>query len=217
MLQLFTLILSLEALLTVSGFYHSVPQRFVTSILKSSTDNEPTNLNRVQQNNLIKIAQASAMIGLISTQSTPATASAASTSTVATEFKLPPLPYKYDALEPYISSKTLSFHHDKHHAKYVSTTNTLIKNTGYEKLASLEDIILQSYTKKNQGLFNNAAQAWNHDFYWKCMTSPNVETNFPSMRLLNAIDNSFGSIDKFKEQVCMNLTYIDHFITFDYS
>ena len=199
MLQLFTLFWSLEALISVSGLYRSVPQRFVTSILKSSTNNEPSNLNRIQQKNLIKIAQASAMVGLISTRSTPATAATAST--VATEFKLPPLPYKYDALEPYISSKTLTFHHDKHHAKYVSTTNTLIINTEYEKLTNLEDIILQSYSKKNQGLFNSAAQAWNHDFYWKCMTSPNIETNFPSMRLLNAIDNSFGSIDKFKEQV----------------
>ena len=199
MLLLFTLVLSLEALITVSGFYRSVPHRVANSVLKSSTDNEPTNLNRVQKNNLIKIAQASAMVGLISTRSTPAFA--ATTSTAATEFKLPPLPYKYDALEPYISSKTLSFHHDKHHAKYISTTNTLIKSTEYEKLTDLEDIILQSYTKKNQGLFNNAAQSWNHDFYWKCMTSPNVETNFPSMRLLNAIDNSFGSIDKFREQV----------------
>ena len=201
MLQLFTLVLSLNALITVSGFYRSVPQRFATSILKSSANNEPTNLNKVQKNNLIKIAQASAMIGLISTQSTPATASAATSSTAATEFKLSPLPYKYDSLEPYISSKTLSFHHDKHHAKYISTTNTLVKGTEYEKLTNLDEIILQSYAKKNQGLFNNAAQAWNHDFYWKCMTSPNVEINFPSMRLLNAIDNSFGSIDKFREQV----------------
>jgi Fe-Mn family superoxide dismutase len=80
-------------------------------------------------------------------------------------FILPALPYAYDALEPVVSSKTLTFHHDKHHKAYVDTTNTLLKDTG-QSPTTLEDVIMFATGK----LFNNAAQAWNHAFYWESMT-----------------------------------------------
>ena len=78
---------------------------------------------------------------------------------------LPDLPFSYNALEPHISEKTLRFHHDKHHAKYVATANDMIKGTDMEG----DDIvtILRKAFNNNQGLFNNAAQSFNHDFYWK--------------------------------------------------
>ncbi len=77
---------------------------------------------------------------------------------------LPDLPYPYNALEPHISARTLHFHHDKHHAKYVATTKDLIKGTDLED----EDVvtILRRAYKKDQVLFNNAAQSFNHEFYW---------------------------------------------------
>lgn len=107
-------------------------------------------------------------------------------------FKLPALPYAMDALEPYISAETLEYHYGKHHLAYVNKLNTLITGTDYEHMA-LEDIIL----KANGPIFNNAAQAWNHDFYWHCM-SPDGGGE-PYDALAAAIDRSFGSLEKFKE------------------
>jgi len=115
----------------------------------------------------------------------------------------PALPYADTALEPYISKGTLSFHHGKHHAKYVATTNTMIQGTPYEKLASLEEIILKAHEDNNQGLFNNAAQSWNNAFYWKCMSSPlhkKEGTNKPTGKLLIKIKKSFGSLEEFYTQ-----------------
>lgn len=124
-----------------------------------------------------------------------------------TEFKLPSLPYSYDALEPFISKSTLTFHHDKHHAKYIATTNAMIKGTEYEKLIDLTSILLKSHGN-NPGLFNNAAQSWNHDFYWKCMKKPNMKADsVASGKLLKAIEDSFGSYDEFKKQV-YNVLYL---------
>jgi Fe-Mn family superoxide dismutase len=85
-------------------------------------------------------------------------------------FQLPPLPYDYNALEPHIGRRTLEIHHDKHHAKYVNTLNSMIE--GSSEFSSyqgntLTDIIKKSYGS-DQGVFNNAAQSWNHEFYWKC-------------------------------------------------
>jgi Fe-Mn family superoxide dismutase len=83
--------------------------------------------------------------------------------------ELPDLPFAYQALEPHLSATTLKFHHDKHHRAYVDKTNALIKDTPLAG-RSLEDIIAASATDPAQrGLFNNAAQAWNHSFYWRCM------------------------------------------------
>lgn len=108
--------------------------------------------------------------------------------------ELPPLPYEKNALEPNISAETLEFHHGKHHQAYVTNLNNLIKGTEFES-ASLEDII----KKSSGGVFNNAAQTWNHTFYWHSMRSPKKD-NAPSGKLADAIDKTFGSFDKFKEE-----------------
>ncbi len=108
-------------------------------------------------------------------------------------FTLPNLPYKEDALEPHISAKTLSFHHGKHHNAYVVNLNKLIENTEFA-VASLEEIILKS----SGGVFNNAAQIWNHTFYFNCM-KPNGGGK-PTGAIAAKIDKDFGSYEKFKEE-----------------
>ena len=80
--------------------------------------------------------------------------------------KLPPLPYRLDALEPHMSKETLEYHYGKHHQAYVTKLNELIEGTEFEALP-LEEII----RKSTDGVFNNAAQVWNHTFFWNCMTS----------------------------------------------
>jgi superoxide dismutase, Fe-Mn family len=107
-------------------------------------------------------------------------------------FELPQLPYREDALAPHISEETLQYHHGKHHATYVSTLNELIKGTDLEK-QSLEDIIRKAEPGK---LFNQAAQHWNHSFYWKCM-SPGGGKD-PSGTLKQEIEKAFGSVDRFR-------------------
>ncbi|MBU8893045.1 MAG: superoxide dismutase [Bacteroidales bacterium] len=108
-------------------------------------------------------------------------------------FELPNLPYAYDALEPFISKQTLEFHHDKHHAAYVNNLNNLIKGTEFEN-ANIVDII----TKAKGGIFNNAAQVWNHTFYFDQFGKNKIEKL--SGQLLVAINASFGSFDEFKEK-----------------
>lgn len=108
------------------------------------------------------------------------------------EHTLPPLPYPKEALEPHISRETLEFHHGKHHQAYVTNLNNLIKGTEFEN-ASLEDIV----RKSSGGVFNNAAQVWNHTFYWNCM-SPDGGTA-PTGKLAEAINAKWGSYDQFKE------------------
>jgi len=108
---------------------------------------------------------------------------------------LPPLPYAYDALEPYISRRTLEFHHDKHHAKYVTTANQMIAGTDLEH-ADVAHIIRTAKSTGNQGLFNNAAQSYNHAFYWNCMKKNGGGS--PNGRIGDAINASFGSYDKFR-------------------
>ncbi|GGD12688.1 superoxide dismutase [Pyruvatibacter mobilis] len=108
-------------------------------------------------------------------------------------FALPDLPYAHDALEPHMSKSTFEFHHDKHHQKYVDTLNDLIKGTDNEG-KSLEDIIKSSEGK----LFNQAAQVWNHTFFWNSMT-PNGGGK-PTGAVAEAIDRDFGSYDKFAEE-----------------
>lgn len=109
------------------------------------------------------------------------------------EHKLPELPYAMDALAPTISKETLEYHYGKHHQTYVTNLNNLIKGTEFEDM-SLEDIIMKS----SGGLFNNAAQIWNHTFYWNCL-SPNGGGE-PTGELAAAINASFGSFAKFKEE-----------------
>jgi Fe-Mn family superoxide dismutase len=108
-------------------------------------------------------------------------------------FELPALPYANDALAPYISAETIEFHYGKHHQTYVTNLNNLVPGTEFES-ASLEDIILKS----SGGIFNNAAQIWNHTFYWNSLT-PNGAGQ-PTGALADAINETFGSFEKFKEE-----------------
>lgn len=108
---------------------------------------------------------------------------------------LPPLPYDQSALEPYISANTLSFHYGKHHQAYVTNLNNLIKDTPLAE-ASLEETILASSGKDDMvGIFNNAAQVWNHTFLWSCM-KPNGGGE-PTGKLKSMLDKAFGSYEAF--------------------
>ncbi|WP_018861661.1 MULTISPECIES: superoxide dismutase [unclassified Thioalkalivibrio] len=109
-------------------------------------------------------------------------------------YELPDLPYAKNALEPHISAETLEYHHDKHHATYVTKLNGLLPGSEFEN-ASLEDIIKKAPAG---GIFNNGAQVWNHTFYFNCM-GPNGGGE-PSGKLADAINNAFGSFDAFKEK-----------------
>ena len=109
------------------------------------------------------------------------------------QHELPNLPYANDALEPHISAETLEFHYGKHHATYVDKLNGMIPGTEFES-ATLEEIIMGS----SAGLFNNAAQVWNHSFYWNCL-SPNGGGT-PELGLGEAIDRDFGNFEAFKNQ-----------------
>ncbi len=109
---------------------------------------------------------------------------------------LPDLPYAPDALEPYISEQTVAFHYGKHHQGYVEKTNRLIAGTPFEKL-SLEEIIRGSSEKKQTAIFNNAAQVFNHSFYWKCLTPKGGGE--PKGAIKAAIKKSFGSYEKFTD------------------
>ncbi|HSO80065.1 MAG TPA: Fe-Mn family superoxide dismutase [Chromatiaceae bacterium] len=106
---------------------------------------------------------------------------------------LPALPYALDALAPTLSQETLEYHYGKHHQTYVTNLNNLIPGTEFEAM-SLEDIIMKS----SGGVFNNAAQVWNHTFYWNCL-SPNGG-GAPTGALAAAIDAKFGSLEEFKKQ-----------------
>jgi Fe-Mn family superoxide dismutase len=108
-------------------------------------------------------------------------------------FALPPLPFALNALEPLISKSTLEFHYGKHHQAYVNNLNALVPGTPFEN-AELNEIVMKS----EGGIFNNAAQVWNHTFYWNCL-SPEGGTLHKG-DLSKAIDQSFGSFDEFKEQ-----------------
>ena len=107
--------------------------------------------------------------------------------------ELPPLPYELNALEPHISRETLEYHYGKHHQAYVTNLNNLLPNSGFESL-SLEEII----QKSSGAIFNNAAQVWNHTFYWHCL-SPNGG-NEPTGALAQALEKAFGSFAAFQEQ-----------------
>ncbi|MBA2237178.1 MAG: superoxide dismutase [Fe] [Lysobacter sp.] len=111
--------------------------------------------------------------------------------------ELPPLPYDRAALEPHISGETLDFHYGKHHKTYVDNLNKLIDGTEFENLP-LEEII----RKSQGGMFNNAAQVWNHTFYWNCMKPDGGGE--PTGKLLEAINKAFGSFASFKEQFSDN-------------
>jgi len=108
-------------------------------------------------------------------------------------FELPPLPYAKNALEPHLSEETLTYHHDKHHQAYVTKLNSLIPGTPFEG-KTLEEIILKS----SGPIFNNAAQTWNHTFYWYCLDPKGGGE--PTGKVAEAIKKDFGSFEQFKEQ-----------------
>lgn len=111
--------------------------------------------------------------------------------------ELPPLSYDYEALQPYMSKETLEFHHDKHHQAYVTNGNNLLSGSGLED-KSLEDIVKQSYSK-NAGLFNNAAQHYNHVHFWNWMKKDGGGTKLPGA-LQAAVDSDLGGYDKFRAE-----------------
>ena len=112
-------------------------------------------------------------------------------------FELPPLPYAEDALEPHVSARTLSFHYGKHHKAYVDKTNELVKDTDLAELSLVELIRTAAQDGEKKTLFNNAAQIWNHDFYWHSMAPKGGGE--PKGELAKQIEKDFGSYDKFKE------------------
>lgn len=110
-------------------------------------------------------------------------------------FELPELPYAYDALGPYMSRETLEYHHDKHHLAYVTAGNNLIKDSGLEG-QSLEEVVKGSYGK-NQPLFNNAGQHYNHTLFWQWMKKNGGGNKLPE-KLAKAIESDLGGFDKFR-------------------
>jgi Fe-Mn family superoxide dismutase len=110
-------------------------------------------------------------------------------------FQLEPLPFKPDALAPYISEKTMSYHYGKHHQGYVDKLNKAIEGTDFQDETDLVAVIEKARDKDDQNLFNNAAQVWNHDFFWQSMAP---QSSAPAKDLASAIDDAFGSLDKFK-------------------
>ena len=105
---------------------------------------------------------------------------------------MPELPYAPDALEPFISKQTIGFHHGKHHQAYVTNLNKLIAGTEFEHMP-LEEIM----NKSDGGVFNNAAQVWNHTFFWNCLRP--AGGGGLTGRLLDALNRDFGSVDGFRE------------------
>ena len=113
-------------------------------------------------------------------------------------FELPKLPYSHDALEPYISANTLNYHHGKHHAAYVEKLNGLLSKPGIAG-HSLEEIIVATAGRpEDTAIFNNAAQVWNHSFYWQCMTPKGG--GVPGGELATRIDEDFHGFDNFRTQ-----------------
>jgi len=113
-------------------------------------------------------------------------------------FELPQLPYPMDALQPHMSSRTLEFHHGKHHKAYVDNLNNLVKDTPFAR-QSLEDIIKATAKDESKaGVFNNAAQVWNHTFFWNCM-KPHGGGQ-PTGDVAKGIEQAFGGFDKFKQE-----------------
>lgn len=108
-------------------------------------------------------------------------------------YELPPLPFEMNALEPHISKETLEYHYGKHHKTYVDNLNKFVPGTEHEG-KSLEELI----TTTTGGIFNNAAQVWNHSFYWNCL-SPNGGGE-PSAELKALLESAFGSFEAFKEK-----------------
>jgi Fe-Mn family superoxide dismutase len=106
------------------------------------------------------------------------------------------LPFAENALEPVISARTISFHYGKHHAAYVAKLNELAAGTSYEGMSLAEVVKKSAKSDKDKAIFNNAAQAWNHDFYWQSMSAKPVE---PAAKMRQALQTSFGGVEEFKK------------------
>jgi len=196
-----SLVLVLVAVLSLSSslcdayrVINRLPSSTVTTIHGHANDDAGNNVN-TEMSKLRKttlkggVTVGGVLLGLLSKNSKAIASSS--------KIEVQQLPYDYSALEPYISTKTMQFHHDKHYGKYIATTNQLIENTD---LASSDLItIMKKSHNTNQGLFNSAAQSWNHEFYWKCM-KPSGGGEVPP-KLKKAIDKSFGSVDEFRKQL----------------
>lgn len=112
-------------------------------------------------------------------------------------YELPNLPYAYDALDPYISAKTLEFHHDKHHAAYVTNYNKMVEEAGMAD-KSIEEVIKTVYNDSSKGgIFNNGAQAWNHTFFWNSMKPGGGGA--PTGAVAEKINSDLGGYEQFKE------------------
>jgi len=118
---------------------------------------------------------------------------------IAAPLSLPPLPYAEDALEPVISDMTLSFHHGKHHRTYIENTNKLIAGTELANLPLERIVILSAGVAERASIFNNAAQAWNHDFYWRCLKPKGGGE--PPTALRQKMEAAFGSVDACKKEL----------------
>lgn len=113
-------------------------------------------------------------------------------------FELPPLPFAENALEPAMSRETLATHHGKHHAAYIRKTNALLEEKHWNE-TSLEGVIRRAHQEKAQQLFNNAAQAWNHAFFWQSLT-PRAQGAGPTGRLAEAVSGKWGGLDKLRAE-----------------
>ncbi len=112
-------------------------------------------------------------------------------------FFLPDLPFPKDSMPQFCSAETFDFHHGKHHAAYVNKLNAAIENTKYAE-KDLETVILDSHKEQNLGVFNNAAQHWNHTFFWDILSAEGGAE--PTERVREAIERDFGSVEEFKKQ-----------------
>jgi superoxide dismutase, Fe-Mn family len=144
---------------------------------------------------LLSAAGGVALLGMGMAGMSGCTSTAGNASGVA----LPELPYKETALEPYISGKTLSFHHGKHHRAYVDKTLELVKGSGLASLALAELVQKTSGMPDKIAVFNNAAQVWNHDFYWKSLTPGGGGK--PEGEMAKLIEGSFGNYENFKNEL----------------
>jgi Fe-Mn family superoxide dismutase len=135
----------------------------------------------------------------MATTSASASASSSATASAPGSIALPPLPWAENALEPVISAKTIGLHHGKHHKTYVDTVNKLIAGTEYADMALDKLVAVTAGKPDKAGIFNNAAQVWNHDFYWNCLR-PKGGGEPPAM-LKQKIEAAFGSVEACKKEL----------------
>jgi Fe-Mn family superoxide dismutase len=153
-------------------------------------------MNAVMAKTFLRILTLVPLMSLAISGWTVEPSAAPGTSVPAPAFQLPPLPYAQDALEPYISARTMSFHYGKHHRAYVDALNKLIAGTPWAG-QPIEKVVVESAGAADKAaIFNNAAQTWNHTFFWQSMKPGSGGK--PTGRLLELVEKSFGSFEEFK-------------------